>query len=88
MHAFNLGSTYFGLFHLVIADELSIASTGVHQGLGVSGLPDLPFIQNQDVITELQILASISENNCGNKIYSVVRPVQNYNHMYVHIYVI
>lgn len=84
MHAFNLGYTYFGLFHLVIG-ELSIASAGVHQGLVVSGLPDLPVIQNQDVITELQILASISENNCGNKIY---RPVQNYNHMYVHIYVI
>lgn len=48
--------SHFGLLHLVVCDELCVASTGFHQGLMVSSLADLPVLQNQDVITELQVL--------------------------------
>lgn len=69
-----LWQSYFGLFHLIVADELSVASTGIHQGLVVSSLPDLPILQNQDVIAELQILESTSEENHVNKTISALWP--------------
>jgi len=59
---FNLG-----LFHLVVADEFSVAAIGFHQGLVVSSLLHLAIIQKHNVITELQILFDTSEDNHVNK---------------------
>ena len=65
---------YFGLFHLVVADELSIASVGFHQDLVASSLPHLAILQKQNVITELQILTDTSEDNHVNQVIQALSP--------------
>lgn len=44
------------LLHLVVADELSVASVGSDQLLVVTILQHFAILQNQNVITELQEL--------------------------------
>lgn len=65
-----LQQSYFRLFYLVVGDELSVASIGFHQGLVVSSLQDLPILQDQDVIAELQILEDTSKDSHVNKTIS------------------
>ena len=49
--------SYFGLFQLVV-DELSITSFPIHQLFMTSSLHYLAFVQEQDIITELHVLAN------------------------------
>ena len=61
-----LSLSYLGLFHLVVVDQLSVASVGFHERLVISSLSDLSILQHQDVITELQILEETSKDNHAN----------------------
>ena len=79
---------YFGLFHLVVADELSVATACFHQGLMVSALQHLAILQNQDVITELQILTDTREDSHVNKptaaLWPKVEPTQSKQQSHKH----
>lgn len=55
---------YLGL-HLVVADELSVASAGFDQVVVVAGLQDFAILQNQNVIAELQELQRHDEYQPG-----------------------
>lgn len=52
----QLCPAHLQLLHLVVADELSVASAGSDQLVVVTVLQDFSILQNQDVITELQKL--------------------------------
>ena len=49
--------SYFGQFQLAV-DELSITSFPIHQLFMTSCLHYLAFVQEQDIITELHVLAN------------------------------
>lgn len=47
---------YLGLRHLVVADELSVASAGFDEVVMVTVLQDFAILKNQNIIAELQEL--------------------------------